>query len=110
MTAEDRDSVLLACCGKETIAFCLNKYDDGVIWLSWFGVAENWRGNGVGAMLLKELEKTVAVRDCHKIWCDTRVSNRISQRVLQKAGYERICKLKRHWYGQDFYLWQKFID
>jgi RimJ/RimL family protein N-acetyltransferase len=110
MSSDDRDSVLLARHNKQIIGFCLSRYDDGVIWLSWFGVVAEWRNRGVGALLLKALEKTVAPRNCHKIWCDTRVSNHISQRVLRQAGYKKIAKLRRHWYGQDFYLWQKFIN
>src|SRR6266404_3727292 len=109
MTREDRDSVLLARYDKRTVGFCLSRYDDGVIWLSWFGVLQDWRGHGVGAKLLKALEKTVIARKCHKIWCDTRVSNHISQLALRQAGYTRIAKLRYHWYGQDFYLWQKLI-
>jgi ribosomal protein S18 acetylase RimI-like enzyme len=109
MWREDKHSVLLAFSGNRIIGFCLSKYDDGVIWLSWFGVVGSFRGRGVGSMLLGELEHTALARSCHKIWCDTRTANKVSQSVLRKAGYRRICELKRHWYKQDFYIWQKFL-
>lgn len=110
MHTEDRDSVLVADIRDRIAGFCISKYDDGLIWLAWFGVVEECRGAGVGTALLKALENTVQNRKCHKIWCDTRTSNKQSQQLLRKVGYRRIGRLTRHWYGQDFFLWEKFIE
>jgi ribosomal protein S18 acetylase RimI-like enzyme len=109
MQAENENSVLIATLGKRAVGFCLSRYDDGVIWLSWFGVLSDCRRMGVGAALLEALERTVRRRKCHKIWCDTRTTNLPSQRLLKRVGFRRICKLAKHWYGQDFYLWEKFV-
>jgi ribosomal protein S18 acetylase RimI-like enzyme len=107
MVGEEPDSVLVALVESRIVAFCISRYDDGVVWLAWFAVHEDFRGRNIGPMLLNRLEKTIHRRNCHKIWCDTRTSNKTSQRVLRKAGYTRVCKIECHWYGQDFYLWQK---
>ena len=109
MQAEDESSVMIAILEKRPVGFCLSRYDDGVIWLAWFGVLGDCRRMGVGAALLDALERTVPRRKCHKIWCDTRASNLPSQRLLKKVGFRRLCKLAEHWYGQDFYLWEKFV-
>lgn len=109
MVREEADSVLVALVEGKTVGFCISRYDDGVVWLAWFVVDEDFRGRNIGLMLLDKLETTLRRRKCHKIWCDTRTSNKISQRVLRKARYTRICKIERHWYGQDFYIWQKSV-
>jgi ribosomal protein S18 acetylase RimI-like enzyme len=109
MQSEDSDSILVAHIGECLAGFCLSRYDDGVIWLSWFGVDGVWRQKGIGTALLEALESTVRCRKCHKMWCDTRTVNLKSQKSLKKAGFKRICELERHCYGQDFYLWQKLV-
>jgi ribosomal protein S18 acetylase RimI-like enzyme len=109
MVREEPDSVLVALMEGRTVGFCISRYDDGVVWLAWFAVDEDFRGRNIGRMLLDRLEKTLRRRNCHKIWCDTRTSNKLSQRVLRKARYVRVCKIERHWYGQDFYIWQKYV-
>ena len=88
------------------IGFCVSRFDDGTIWLSWFGTAAHARGRGVGAALLAALAKTLPSRHAHKIWCDSRTDNVESMATLERAGYRRIVTLTNHWYGQDYYLWE----
>jgi ribosomal protein S18 acetylase RimI-like enzyme len=109
MAEGDAAGVIVAATGATIVGFCISRYDDGVIWLSWFGVDPEWRGSGVGTALLGALEAGVRARGCHKIWCDTRTENVRSQAVLRRAGYTEICRLDDHWYGQDFVLWQKVV-
>lgn len=104
---EEPDAVLVARWSGKIVGFCISYYDDGLIWLSWFGVDDACRGQGVGRTLLEALEATAGRRHAHKIWCDTRVPNEKSARVLVAAGFQRLTMLKNHWYGQDFYLWEK---
>jgi RimJ/RimL family protein N-acetyltransferase len=96
---------------NETIAgFCFSRFDDFTTWLEWFGLAKAHRGKGLTRLLLLKLEEAAKERNCHKIWCDSRTENVRSIQILQKNGYEQIALLKRHWYSQDFFLWQKFLD
>lgn len=106
---DDSDSVLVAILGAEIAGFCLNHYDDRLIWLEWFGVRREFRGAGIGRALLQTLERTAPARGCHKVWCDCRTTNLTSRAVLTKAGYRNICTLTNHWYGLDFILWEKPI-
>lgn len=106
LVAEDPQAVLVARDGCGPIGFCVSRYDDGTIWLAWFGTDARARGRGVGASLLAALAKTLPSRHAHKVWCDTRVDNTQSQSVLAHAGFRRIATLTNHWYGQDFFLWE----
>jgi ribosomal protein S18 acetylase RimI-like enzyme len=86
--------------------FCISRFDDGTIWLSWFGTAVRARGTGIGAALLTALASTLPSRNAHKIWCDSRTDNTGSKSVLERAGYRCITTLVNHWYGQDYFLWE----
>jgi ribosomal protein S18 acetylase RimI-like enzyme len=106
----DPDSILIARTSDKVVGFCFNHNDDGVIWLSWFGVHPDYRGMGVGSALLRKLEETVSNGRSHKIWCDCRTENEGSKYVLSKEGYTELCTVLNHWYGQDFILWQKPVS
>jgi ribosomal protein S18 acetylase RimI-like enzyme len=107
--AEDPQAVLVARDASGLIGFCVSRFDDGTIWLSWFGTAANARGRGIGASLLAALAMTLPSRQAHKIWCDSRVDNKESKSVLERAGFRRIATLANHWYGQDYYLWEWYF-
>lgn len=106
LVAADPQSVLVARDGDGLVGFCVSRFDDGTIWLSWFGTAARARGRGIGAALLAALAETLPTRHAHKIWCDSRVENTGSQSVLERAGFRHIATLTNHWYGQDYYLWE----
>jgi len=105
--AADPDAVLVAKAGGELAGFCVSRYDDGLIWLSWFGVHPAWRGTGVADRLLARLEEATRARGIHKVWCDSRTDNLPSRRALARAGFREICTVADHWYGQDFVLLEK---
>lgn len=107
---EDPHAVLLACNGNHIAGFCISRFDDYTIWLEWFGVADDYRGQGLTRQMLQQLETTLAARSCHKIWCDCRTSNQAAIHLLISAGYSQIATVKNHWYGQDFILWEKLIS
>ncbi|MFI5379765.1 MAG: GNAT family N-acetyltransferase [Tepidisphaerales bacterium] len=105
----DRDAVFVALCDRRIVGFCVNFKDDGVLMLEWYGVDPARRRHGLGQRLLQHLINGARRRGCHKVWCDTNADNRASAKVLSRAGFEPVCTLENHWYGQDFILWQKLI-
>ena len=107
--SQDPDSVLVAKSGGNLLGFCISRNDDGLIWLSWFGVHAGHRREGIGSALLRKLEDTVRSGKSHKIWCDCRTENQNSKVLLSKHSYQQICTVRNHWYHQDFILWEKLV-
>ena len=108
LARDDPQAVLVARDAGGLAGFCVSRFDDGTIWLSWFGTAARARGQGVGAALLAALADSLPERNSHKIWCDSRVDNKESKSVLERFGFRRITTLTNHWYGQDYFLWEYY--
>lgn len=106
----DASSALVAKNGSTLVGFCFSHYDDGLIWLDWFGVHPQFRRLGIASELLRSLEKSTRRRDIHKIWCDCRTTNTASKAILTLHQYQEICSVQNHWYGQDFILWEKYLS
>jgi len=106
LAAADPHAIIVGRDKDGLTGFCVSRFDDGTVWLSWFGAAARARGRGVGAALLAALADTLPSRGAHKIWCDSRTDNAESKSVLERAGYRRIATLVNHWYGQDYFLWE----
>jgi ribosomal protein S18 acetylase RimI-like enzyme len=109
LIAADVDSVQVAMADSRPVGFCFSSIDDGIIWLSWFGVSSDYRRRGVGTSLLRTLDERAKRAKAHKIWCDCRQNNGESRATLASFGYREICQLFNHWYGQDFLLWERSI-
>jgi ribosomal protein S18 acetylase RimI-like enzyme len=110
MIITDPEAVLLAKSAGQLAGFCFSNADDQIVWLSWFGVHPECRRAGIGTALLERLEVRARNLPTHKIWCDSRTDNAPSARLLRHSGYSQACTLERHWYGQDFFIWEKFVD
>lgn len=103
------DAVLVARSEGEIVGFCFSNEDDGVIWLSWFGVHPTARLHGAGTTILRALEDRAISSGFRKIWCDCRTTNTGSKVTLTSFGFEPLCTIRNHWYGQDFILWEKLL-
>jgi ribosomal protein S18 acetylase RimI-like enzyme len=104
---EDADAVFVAVAGRKIVGFCVNRKDDGLLLLEWYGVDPVWRQHGLGRRLVEKLIGTSRRRGCHKLWCDTNIENVGSQKLLCALGFQPQCTLHNHWYGQDFILWER---
>ncbi|MFN3266794.1 MAG: GNAT family N-acetyltransferase [Deinococcales bacterium] len=82
----------------------------GLLWLSWIVTAPEARGRGVALALLDGFHHFAKVNGVHKTWCDSRIGNIPSQALLEKAGYKVITTLTQHWYGLDYFLWERLVD
>lgn len=109
-TSADPGSVLVAKVGHELAGFCFSHEDDETTWLAWFGVHPDHRRRGIGAALLRAVEQMTIEQGRHKIWCDSRTDNEASKLALAGHGYVQLCTIKKHWYEQDFILWEKLVN
>ncbi len=73
------------------------------------GVEKSSRRNKIGINLIKFIEVEAKKLGAHKISLVTRTNNNNSISMLKKMNYKKIANLKRHWYKEDFYMWEKFI-
>jgi RimJ/RimL family protein N-acetyltransferase len=81
----------------------------GLLWLSWCVVSPTARGQGIAGALIEAFHTSAAARGVHKTWCDSRIGNTASQRMLEKAGYSIVVTLEQHWYGLDYFIWQRMM-
>ena len=108
LRSRDKNNIyLIAKDENEPIGFLYGYYDCGTFFADWAGCRSNMRRNGVVTKLLEFLEKTLKKQKISKIWCDTRTTNNGSILLLKKLKFKKTAELKKHWYGQDLYLWYK---
>jgi len=107
--AEDACAISLAVVNNVLAGFAITEDQRGPIWINWYGVNPDHRGQGVGRAILQHMIASASERGGTRIWCDTRTNNVASIALLQGLGFEQLCKLKSHWHGQDFYLWARDI-
>jgi ribosomal protein S18 acetylase RimI-like enzyme len=102
----DPKAVALAFAGKEPVGFSITDDQRGPIWIEWYGVAPGARGMGIGRRLIESLIAEAPVRGATKLWCDTTVNNLPSMALFEHMGFKKLCELRNHWYGLDFFLWE----
>lgn len=81
----------------------------GPIWIDWICIDEHARGQHVGEDLIAFCLAEAPKRGSNKYWCDTRTENQPAVNLFTKMGFQKKCELKSHWYGQDFFIWERFI-
>ena len=96
--------------GDTMVGVIVFSFEAGLAWLDWIAVSATHRGRGVAHALMRALEDSAVKQGAHKIWCDSRVENIASQKLLEAHGYGIVVTLKRHWYGLDFFIWEKFLE
>ena len=103
---DEKAYVGLVLIDDDPVGFSIAEPDGDLWWLAWFGVLPRARGQRLGCRLVENMISIARQRGLRKIWCDSRAENQCSIAILQAAGFERICDLPNHWYGQDYVLWQ----
>ena len=103
---DDPKAVAMALAGEEPVGFSITDDQHGPIWIEWYGVAPGARGMGVGRRLIESLIAEAPGRGGTKLWCDTRVNNLPSMALFEHMGFKKLCELRHHWHGQDFFLWE----
>jgi len=96
---------------KNIVGFQIVSIYQTLAYLEWSGVHPDYRRQGIGRALKSLTEEYLLKNrpDVHKIWCDTRVTNTPSIKNLLKNGYQISALLRKHWFGEDYYLYEKII-
>lgn len=108
--ADDARAISLAVVNSALAGFAITEDQRGPIWINWYGVNPDHRGQGVGRAILQHMITSAPERGGTRIWCDTRTNNGGSITLLKDLGFAQLCELKNHWHGQDFYLWSRDIQ
>ena len=107
--ADDTPAISLAFVNSTLAGFAITEDQRGPIWINWYGVNPDYRGQGIGRAILQHMITSAPERGGTRIWCDTRTNNVGSIALLKELRFEQLCELKNHWHGQDFYLWSRNI-
>ncbi len=65
-----------------------------------FGVHPDWRGQGYGNLLIKDLLRIAVFENITAITLEVRASNHIAQRLYQKVGFA-VAGTRRHYYSDN---------
>jgi RimJ/RimL family protein N-acetyltransferase len=69
------------------------------------GVADGWRGRGIGSLLMERAVAWSADQDAHKIYLEVWPHNTGAQRLYEKFGFVAEGRLRRHWRRANGELW-----
>ncbi len=81
----------------------------GVAQCDWCIVHPDYQHKGVGHALLNALYEECKKQGCHKIETDSRINNKAGIDIIKSTGWQKAAMLKNHWFGQDYFLWEKFL-
>lgn len=75
-----------------------------------FAVLPEYRGRGIGELLLKEGEKSAASRGCNYMRLEVNTHNRGAIRMYEKSGYQRFGTIADYYEDHaDALRYQKYI-
>lgn len=96
-------------CAKDknrVVGFAFGSINAGMFHLIWVGIDSKYRKLGIAEKFIKRVE-VWAKGKVHKIWLDTRTNNKESISLFNKLKYKKVATFRKHYYGQDFYIWEK---
>jgi ribosomal protein S18 acetylase RimI-like enzyme len=103
-------SIIIALKNGGIVGLCFVHKNAGTCYLDWIIVKPEYRDGEVGTSLIRHVLENAVNQGFHKVWCASRTTNKIAETFLQKNGFRKFAHVKRHWYRQDFFLWERFIQ
>lgn len=96
-----RQNIFLAAVGKEGLLTgyigLYGSFDEGEI--TNVAVAEEFRGQGIGFLLVESMKELASLQGIRKIFLEVRVSNEAARALYGKAGFE-TCGLRKNFYRE----------
>lgn len=100
--------VFVAFDGEKMVGFvAVESLTFGVAYLGWVGVMTEYRKNGLGTELFREIEKWCMEHNIHKIELETQVKKLLP--FFKKQGYVLEGIRKNSWQHLDNYLFGKIL-
>jgi GNAT superfamily N-acetyltransferase len=81
--------------------------DRSIMTFEWILVNRRYKKQGIAKLMHNFAERLAVSQGVRKIWGDSRASNYQAIALGAKLDVRRIGKLKKHWFGQDYILWEK---
>ena len=94
--------------GKIVGVVCAFTEPSRLCWIDWIIVKKSYQRNGIGSMLIRNLEEAANGR-WDRIRCRTRISNRRPSNMFEKLGYKRVATLSRRIRKRSAYTWEKIL-
>jgi ribosomal-protein-alanine N-acetyltransferase len=105
MVGDPRRSRLLRLFGKAPVPSIVGYggfwiiLDEGHV--STIAIHPDWRGQGLGEMMLVALMDTAIVRGAGELTLEVRVSNHVAQSLYQKYGFVQVGRRKRYYHDNN---------
>jgi len=93
--AGDPSAALVARDGDGLVGYCVSRWDNGTIYLDWYGTDPRARGRGIGAALLDALTGATEADGIWTIQTAIFPENTASLRLHQQAGFRVVGTRQR---------------
>jgi len=94
--------------GGKFIGKLTGHYMAGVMYIGELLIGHDYRGQGVGKVLMAEAEKVAKKKRVHKIYLDTGVGWKAVD-FYENLGYRKEARLEKHWEKQDSWVMSKLL-
>jgi ribosomal-protein-alanine N-acetyltransferase len=99
----------VATAGEEIIGFVIVEWDASHGHIITLDVVENQRRSGVGSLLLREVESSLALRGVRRIELETATDNEPAIAFWEKHGYRTRGILKNYYLDRIDALWMQKV-
>ncbi len=107
----DPNNVLIALSPEgERAGIIVSGPENGAVMLYWCCLLPQFRKGALAMRCLAAYVKLWQGKRAHKLIAYTRVSNRASRLLMQRAGYREVAVLEKHFFGLDFVLYDYMLD
>lgn len=105
--SRSEDAVFYAEGEKGIIGACsMLGYGRGLLLCYSFSVLKEFRREGVGTALIKDVINHARAAKIHNIMFLSKTSSKEARKFLKKTGFRKIGRIKRFFGNQDYFLWE----